>query len=97
MPVQAELPQSQLDNVLRMVHSADRDKVLALRNATFNNMKRLGVRRDRSKAVAKMPNGSDQFDLMSIFVWMAKVAKADKAAVEQIIQIDATAVARTGG
>lgn len=94
--IQKELPDNQFASVIRMVNSADRERVLALRNATFNTLKRLKLRRDATKAVTNLPAGSDHVDLMSLYVWLSKVEAADKAAVEQVVKIDATAVSRTG-
>ena len=96
MAVEKQLPQNQLDNVIRMIHSSDRGRVLSLRNATYNTLQRLQVRRDTKTAVGSMPDGSDHCDLMSIYVWLNKILPTDTDAVAQVVQIDATAVARTG-
>ncbi len=95
MPVQKELPQNQLNNIIRMVLKADQERALAIRQATFDTLKRLRVPRDLSKATTKTPNGSDQCDIGSIITWLNKVEKIDSVAITQIVLIDATAVART--
>ena len=98
MPVQIELPQDQLDNVLRLIFTANRERVTALRNASYYALRRLGVRRrSRAEAATKMPEGSDHCDMMSVFVWMNKVQPTDREAVAQIALIDATAATRLGG
>ena len=84
------------NNVIRLCKTASLDRVAQLRQSTFVNLKRLGVKRDSSKAVAGVPNGSDQHDLMSLFVWAANIRAEDKDAIKQLVAIDATCVARSG-
>lgn len=97
MPVQTELPKNQMNNVLRLIKTASLDQVKALKTATYNELKRLGAKRDGRKAARKIPSGSDQGDIMSIVQWMSRVSPADKKAVDQIIKIDATCCRRVGG
>lgn len=92
-----KLPPNQFNNVIRYVKRAELDRVKSLRTATFNTLKRLGVARDPSKAVRGVPKGSDQGDMMSIFVWMDKTTPANRPAVRQVVAIDATATARVNG
>ena len=96
MPVQKNLPQGHLDSVIRMIFREGRDRVVSLQHATHNTLKRLKVRRNLTRAVVAMPAGSDQVDLMSLFVWMNKVTREDKAAIAQVVAIDATASSRLG-
>jgi hypothetical protein len=97
MPVQTELPDHQLNNVLRFVKMAALNKVLGLKTATFNTLKRLGVKRDGRMAARKVPKGSDQGDVGSIIRWMDGIQPTDKKAVAQIVKIDATCCRRVGG
>jgi hypothetical protein len=94
--VQKELVATHFNNIIRLIHQVDRERVLWLRNVSFNTLRRLGVKRDVSKAIGKLPAGSDQCDLGSIRTWMDKVQPTDLVAVAQVVAIDATAVSRTG-
>jgi RAB protein geranylgeranyltransferase component A len=91
--VQIELPQNQFNNVIRMVRRSEAERVLVLRNATFNALKALGVKRDTNMVVAGMPAGSNQVDIGSVITWVKKIKKTDTAAIAQLLQIDATCVA----
>jgi len=95
MPIQKHMPQQHFDNVIRMIHCSSRERILSIRHATYNTLRRLKVRRNKALAVTAIPAGSDQHDVMSLFVWMNKVNREDKEAVEQILTMDATAVLRT--
>ncbi len=91
--VQIELPQNQFNNVIRMVRRSEAERVLVLRNATFNALKALGVKRDLSMVVVGMPTGSNQVDIGSVIAWVKKIKLSDTAAIAQLLQIDATCVA----
>lgn len=91
------LPQNQFGSVIRVVKRGGIETVMAVRNATYTTLRRLGVKRDRTKAVAGMPRGSDQVDMRSIVEWLARVERDDAEASAQIVAIDATAVDRTEG
>ncbi|MCK9570106.1 hypothetical protein M0R72_14275 [Candidatus Pacearchaeota archaeon] len=93
--IQIELPQNHFNNVIRMVRSSASERVLILRNATYNALKALGVARDTTKAVPGAPKGSDQVDLGSVISWVKKVKVTDTVALAQLVQIDATCVACT--
>lgn len=95
MPIQKELPANQLNNFVRMLFRADTERVMVLRNATFLALRRLGVKRDLSKAVGKMPDGTDQIDLGSAITWMDGIMSEDTIAASQVVVLDATAVSRT--
>jgi hypothetical protein len=97
-PVVKELPLNQFRTALRGIHNADRDALGPLRDATFTNLRRLRTRRDKSKAVNRRPRrGSDQADQGSLITWMSKIGRKDAAAIDQLLAIDATIVARMGG
>jgi len=95
MPVQKELPVNHFNNIIRLLHQVDRERVLWVRHVTFTNLKRLGVKRDSTKAVVKMPAGSNQCDTGSIRDWCTKLKPGDAAAIKQLVAIDATAFARS--
>ena len=97
MPVEKHLPPNHLNNVIRVIKTASLDKVGGIRTATFLALKRLGVKRQKAKAVKKIPYGSDQVDIGSFVTWLNKVQPGDKKAVNQVIVIDATACRRGDG
>ena len=91
----AALPKNHFQNVVRMILRSSSERVMVLRNATHVALKRLGAKRDESKAIGKMPKGSDQGDMMSIITWLQNVDKSDTEAVAQVVALDATAASRT--
>lgn len=97
MPREYTLPSKHLDNVIRLIKMAPLDHVKQLRSAVWNNLKRLGLKRDLKLARKKIPKGSDQFDVGSIITWMGNIPKADAKAKQQLLVIDATACRRTDG
>ena len=94
MPVVAKMPTSHFDTVIRMLKRAESDRVKQVRMASFRNLKRLGVKRDVSKAVVKLPTGSDQVDVGSVVTWMDKIKPENKSAIRQLVAMDATSVRR---
>lgn len=92
---QRHLPPNQLNTVIRFIKKAPLDRVAVLRQATFDSLRRLGVKRNVGKAVAGVPAGSDQGDVQSLIVWMGRITAADREAVAQLVAIDATAVQRS--
>lgn len=94
MPVVAKMPTSHFDTVIRMLKRAESDRVKQVRMASFRNLKRLGVKRDVSKAVVKLPKGSDQVDVGSVVTWMDKIKPENKSAIRQLVAMDATSVRR---
>jgi len=97
MPREFTLPTKHMDNVIRLLNTASLDHVKHLRTATWNNLKRLELKRDIRVARKKVPKGSDQFDLGSIITWMYNISKTDKKAIKQLLVIDATACRRMAG
>ena len=94
MPVEAKLPPNHFSNVIRLIKNAPLDRAKVLKTATWETLRRLGVKRDPSKAVSGLPKGSDQGDIMSLVAWMYRIKPEDKEAVEQVVAIDATCYAR---
>ena len=97
MPREFKLPPKHMDNVIRLIKKVSLDHVKNLRTASYNNLKRLELKRDGRLARRKIPAGSDQFDLGSIITWMNQIPKTDKKAVRQLLVIDATCCRRLGG
>jgi len=97
MAKEVRLPKRHFDSVVRMIKRSSMDRAMMLRTATYNTLKRLGVRRNRSKAVLGVPDGSDQVDTGSIVAWLNKVKPSNADAIQQVVAIDATVVQRTRG
>ena len=95
MPIQKHLLKNHFNNIIRVIRKSEVERVMVLRTATYNALKALKVKRDTSKAVSKLPPGSDQTDLMSVIRWIDKIAPGDTEAIQQLVRIDATAVVRT--
>ncbi len=104
------LPKRHFDNVIRWIKRVGIDHIPALLAASKANLERLEVKRNLGKAVAGIPDGSDQGDIQSVITWMSKIhpgspsptpgkpgVPRDKKAIRQLVAIDATAVARMGG
>lgn len=91
----AEMLPGGFNSIIRQVHRSSVEKVLVLRAATLAALQKLKLKRDLSKAVTAIPEGSDQVDLGSVISWINKVQRTDTAAVAQLIALDATCTVRT--
>lgn len=90
------LPKQDFNTYLRWVQTGDIDRVLFIRNITFDALKKLGVSRDLSKAVTGgIRAGSDQFDGGTFTAWVNSIQPEQKRAVWQLQALDATAVKRS--
>jgi len=96
MPVELKLPDNQFDNIIRMIKKVDSEKLDVLATAVTDTMSRLKFKRDVSKAVKGVPDGSDQTDIMSIVVWLKKVPRRNRVTKRQVVTIDATIASRMG-
>ena len=97
MSVIKELLPNQFNNVIRQIKRAHIDRAASIRTVTFMALKRLGIKRNKSKAVEGMPEGSDQGNVRAIIEWLDKIDRKDKEAIAQLIAIDATATVRVKG
>ena len=71
------------------------EKANSLRRVYFETLKRLKVKRDKSKAVKATPSNTNlQFNEASVVSWMRNINPEDTKAVNQLIAVDATIVAR---
>lgn len=107
MAMQMQLLKGHFANVIRLIQRSRLDRAEQIRYASYEALKLLNVKRDRSKAVKKLAVGSDQGDVGSILAWIKNlrvppdgadnaVKKDFRQAVKQLVAIDATAVIRTG-
>jgi hypothetical protein len=91
----AELPKADFHKVLHYVQNSSQEQARQLRTATFNTLKRLGVKRDTSRAIDRAVRSDGRLgDTRSIVVWMNRIAPGDKKAVDQLLVIDACCVKR---
>jgi hypothetical protein len=88
---------SGINNVVRLIKTSSIDKASFLRDRTAERLEELGVQPDASKAVKGIPAGSDQVDTQSVMAWLRNVNRGDKAAIDQLISLNATAEARLEG
>ena len=100
MPSEYEMPNNRFKTVIRYIKRVQIDRVVGLRAATHAELKRMGVRRDLEKAVKGMPKASDHLNVADIIQWMRRIpgrSDVTEQAVNQVVAIDATAVARCNG
>ena len=95
--VQIALQKRHLNSMLRQLKTLKLEHVESMLLATKTAMRRLRLKPDPSKAVKGIPKGSDQCDVGSFVTWTRSITKEDKDAIQQLIKIHATAVARMGG
>lgn len=95
MPVQAHLPAGQFDTFIRMIKQAPLDRIKLVKLASTLALERLGAKQN-GKAVAGVPDGSDTYNMRTLFDFFDKVRPGQRKAIRQIKAIDATATARVG-
>lgn len=88
------MTKEQFNSVITMALECPLDRVLQVRTGTYNALKRLGAKRDTSKAVGKNPHGSTQNDVGSLLEWLERVLPEDTKAIAQIVTLDATCCSR---
>ena len=94
MSFDTALDRGQFKSLIRAIKTMDLGKVKSIRAATFETLKRVKVKRNLSKAVKGIPKGSDQYNERFVTNWLHKVDTKDIRAVNQVVAVDATAVAR---
>lgn len=92
---ESAMTEQSVNNVIRMILNGRTSDAEQIRNATYNALRRIGAKRDKTKAVSSAPDGSDQVDVRSVVVWAGNVQSGYKKAIRQLVTIDATAVSRT--
>ena len=91
-----ELSKHDFDSLLWYISRSSHDRVMILRGATFNTLKRLGIKRNKKKAIKSVPKKANgQGDAGSIVVWLSKIQPTHKKSITQLIKIDATICVRT--
>ena len=85
------LSKNEFNNVIRFIKNAPIVSINQLRTETWNNMKRLQVKRNLAKAPSGVPKGSDQVDIGTLITHLRSIqpTKSNEKAVEQLIAIDA--------
>lgn len=91
-----ELSEQGFYSVIYTLLTANSDKSLSIRTASWGTLKRLRVKRDTSEAISKIPkNVSAQWDSGTLVQWMNNIESIHKTSIKQLVAIDATAVSRT--
>ena len=94
MPIQVELSQGQMDNVIRLIKTADVSRVQSVSAVAIAALSRLRRKRRLQRAVTVTPLGSDQHNVASFVEWANRLTRADGNAIDQLLVIDATAAMR---
>lgn len=90
-----ELSKHDFNSLILYLLKSPIHKAQIIRAATWATLKRLRVKRNKSKARVKIPKGvSNQGDAGSIVMWLSKIKPEHKTSIKQLIIIDATAVGR---
>ena len=83
------LSKNDFNNVIRFLKTAPLESIKQVRTETYNNLKRLQVKRDLDACPGGIPKGSDQVDTGTLIAWLRGVEKQYEKAVAQVIAIDA--------
>ena len=94
--VESKLPKRDMDRYCKFCFVGKSDGVSQLRDTALVHLKRVNKKPNPKKAVSKLPVGSSQFNLQSLYRWMGKVRPEERAAVEQLVVLHATASRRLG-
>lgn len=91
------LSKANFRSLIRLVMMQSLENVTFLQAQTHQALKRLGVKRDVTKAAKRVPRGSDQINMSGVLHWLNNVPKDNPDAVAQVVAVDATCVRRTQG
>ena len=94
MPIQVELSQGQMNNIIRLLKTADVSRVQSISVIAVAALSRLHRRRRLQLAATTTPLGSDQYNIGSFVAWTKQLTRADNNAIDQLLVIDATSAAR---
>lgn len=89
------LSRSDFNSFIRFIRNGSVESIKQVRTETFNALKRLGVKRDLTKAPTKTPNGSDQSDVGTLIKFLRGIEPTSETAIIQLIVLDAAACQRT--
>ena len=92
--IQYHLSKQQFNNVIRMIKLADVHKIRQLKHMTYNKLKEFKIKRNKSLAIKKIPNGSDQFNVYAVIEWINKIKPEHTEAKKQLRVLDATLCSR---
>jgi len=88
----AALPPVVYNSLIRLAKRGDFSRVEQLRAFVSDGVARLKI--ISGKAIAGVPEGSDQVDIASIGVWIGKIKRRDRKARKQLADLAATLGAR---
>ena len=86
----AKLNDDQFDAVIRLIRLLNPKDLAVVRSSTYNALKRVGVRRDQTKAISDSNPGSLKVDVRSLLNWIRLIRRSDEEAIEQLVMVDAT-------
>ena len=89
------LSTGEFDHWVRILKISSVGIVGQVKTAADDQLERLGVQPDRTKAVAGVPDGSDQVDVRAFITWAEKLTRRHRKAVGQLVALQATAAARS--
>lgn len=84
-------------NIVRVIKQVGLGQVGPLKKLAEKRLIELEVTPDLDLAVGGLPNGSDQVDFQTYYLWFEKVTKEDKTALRQLLALHATACVRLEG
>lgn len=92
-----KLPSDQFNRIVWAINALDASKAIQIGHGVKAALEALGVKRNLSKAVSGIPEGtSQQVNIQNVIRWTEKIRKGDRGAVRQLVALDATCAARTG-
>lgn len=92
--VQAEMDPGQFNSIIRQVKTVGLEKVKMIRDVTRDTLKRVRKRVGRTQPIMGVPDGSDQVNIGSFVVWLSKLKRSDKEAINQVATIYVTTLRR---
>jgi len=93
----SRLDKADFDTFARQIKRADAVYVAQLKVMATEAMQRLRLRTRLRKAVAGMPEGSDQLNSGAFQDWLNRVTREDAEACSQVQALHATILSRLGG
>lgn len=92
----ADLSREHFTNFARMIHRLSPEQGSGLAIALKTQLDRLGVPRNAARSVVYNFEGSMNIDTGSLIDWAKRIQSNHRRAIRQLVQLDATAYARSG-
>lgn len=91
-----ELSDSSFLHFLRMLNRMEPSAAAAVAQISMQNLQRLKVKRDMTKARVESYAGDMNADVGTMLDWFAKVQPNHRKAIKQLVTLDASAERRAG-